>query len=186
MDYTQALPSLQKDPWLSITPRVTSFPGTRAPAYLDAALAQFCVGQNPRYRPHGGRTFCNIFVQDASKALGCEIPHWVAKDGYPALPEAPGAVEMLANMMPQWFQETAPWSGWSQVSELEAIRAAAKGEPAVVVWVNPSGPGHTGVLVPRPGVDPEPWVTQAGAVCGTFPLHGVFGGHRDLSFWRHP
>ena len=71
--------------------------GNRSAANYNAVLDQFSVGNNPRYARRNGNTYCNIFVWDATRAMGAEIPHWVDQQGRPA---EVGAREALGRWMP--------------------------------------------------------------------------------------
>src|SRR5262249_43473699 len=48
--------------WLPLNPPIRSTPAARSPATYDVVIEQFGVERNPRYAPHDGLTFCNIFV----------------------------------------------------------------------------------------------------------------------------
>jgi len=49
----------------------------RSVSSYNAVIDQFGVDRNPRYAPHDGLTFCNIFVSDVTRAMEAPIPHRV-------------------------------------------------------------------------------------------------------------
>jgi hypothetical protein len=113
-------------------------------------VTQFQVETAKRYAAADGKTFCNIFVWDVTRALGCELPHWWLSK------------ELSANGLSEWLKKQGEMHGWSRASELEARGAAEKGLPAIAIWVNPDGgSGHVAVLVPS--ADPtKTEIAQAG------------------------
>jgi hypothetical protein len=148
-------------------------PGT--PLYLaerDAIIAQFRVGDAPRYQPRDRMTFCNIFMSDVTLALGCEIPHMH------------NGVELTVNRTVRELRAGA-FPGWTRVS------TPFTGGVTLVTWFNPSGgPGHVAVVVGAPlPVRPiqDVGVAQAGAICGWFKLSQVFSPRKllDVEYWHH-
>ena len=122
---------------------------TRPPATPDGAsrrraayvgvLEYLRVESNPRYqRGRQGRdeTYCNLFVADATRALGAPIP---------AMIDAPGAPRryLTANAMQDWLLTEGARLGWRRVSAEEAQQAANAGWPTVATW-NPSDPEQPG------------------------------------------
>lgn len=69
--------------WIPIDAPVRGNPSNRNAHTYNEVLNPFAVGNNPRYTPRGGNTSCNIFVWDATRAMGAEIPHWVDDAGNP-------------------------------------------------------------------------------------------------------
>lgn len=130
----------------------------RSPEALRAVLAQFQVETSPRYRPGDGSTYCNIFMWDATRALGCEVPHWVGEEG--------DRRELNCNNTVGWLELHGPAAGWREVKDAETagIHASAGG-PALVIWRNPAPgkPGHVAMFLPSSGVEPR--IAQAGARC---------------------
>jgi len=131
-------------------------PHERSPDALRAVLAQFDVEANPRYRVRDTSgdgvedTFCNIFVWDATRALGCELDHY-DENGR----------ERSANGLALWLETCGPYQDWLQVDASTAGACAARGRPVVAVWRNPGkGPGHVAVLLPPHGAQLR--IAQAG------------------------
>jgi murein DD-endopeptidase MepM/ murein hydrolase activator NlpD len=149
-----------------IYPPLTNAPGARSKNVLDQLINQFAVGNNPRYLPGGGYTYCNIFLWDVTRALGAEIPHWVNAAGKIATPHSSGAYEVNINGGVDWMKDYGvPAHGWRASTADEAQDYANAGKVAVVMWKNPTGHhGHTAVI--RPGeIDSKgPATAQAGSI----------------------
>jgi len=145
-------------------PPLTNSPGQRDRAIYSQLVNQFAVGNNPRYIPGDGNTYCNIFAWDVSRAMGAEIPHWVDSSGQIAAPGAPHASEININGGVNWMRSHGvPQFGWNSCTPDEAQQAANQGKVAVVMWKN-TGSGHGHVAVVRPGTmtDRGPEIAQAG------------------------
>jgi hypothetical protein len=145
-----------------VTPPLTSNINQRDPRLYNEVLDQFAVPNNPRYKPTSSSTWCNIFVSDATKAMGAEIPHWVDSKGNPAKVAAAGAHELSANGVADWLRTSGTKNGWRAVSLDEAQRMANEGKPVVASWKNPNGIGHVAMLRPGDGSG-KVMVAQAGA-----------------------
>jgi hypothetical protein len=144
----------------------------RSPEALAAVIDSAEVETHPRYQPVGGQTWCNIFLWDVTRALGCEIPHWVGK--------APHRRELSANGICLWLRTSQ--REWRRAGAAEALAHAARGGPAVACWENPDGHGHVAVLRP---CATEIRIAQAGRVCfADGPLVRGFGSRRP-EFWIH-
>jgi hypothetical protein len=173
-------------PWQPIrfTFATLSTSARSATAYV-AALDALPLLESPRYQPGKGTTFCNIFVWDATRLLGCEIPHWVDLDGNSC---AMGkGREQTANDMVDWLSENGQRHGWGPCGPATAQLLASRGNPAVAVWKNPDGVGHVAMV--RPGeLHPEkgPHIAQAGK---TNFRHGHvldgFGSGRAVDYYVH-
>lgn len=153
---------------------LTSDPANRSAERYVRVIDQFDVAANPRYRPRNGRTFCNIFVWDVSRAMGAEIPHWWA------------GRELDANATAAWMRMHGPARGWRRVGAAEAQAHASAGRPAVGLARVPGGVGHA-VLV-RPGALTQrgPAIAQAGAVnLSRARADDVFRG-QEPEYWVHP
>ena len=171
--------------WIPLDAPVQNQPGQRNAHRYDQVLNQFGVGSNPRYRPRGGNTYCNIFVWDATRAMGAEIPHWVDQQGNPARVGAPGAWEMDANDTNRWLNRQGAAAGWRRVSASEAQRHANSGAPAVASWKNPGGIGHIGMVRPGEINSRGPAMAQAGSR-NFNDGHVADGfGRRPVEYWIH-
>lgn len=140
----------------------------RHPLTYAAVLNQFAVGNNPRYTPRDpdgdGRenTFCNIFVWDATRAMGAEVPHWVDASGNPC--GVGKGRELNANGVCEWLRTHGPRFGWREVKPLEAQAMANLGHPVVAAWSNPKpkSPGHVAMVRPAAPNPAGPTIAQAG------------------------
>jgi hypothetical protein len=176
-------------PWIPVTAPITSGPGDRRAPLLDLVIRQFQVAVNPRYRQNQmGRseTYCNIFLWDVTRALSCEIPHWVIGDGEISSPG--NGRELDANGVVAWLNRCGPRNGWTRTSAAEAHAAALQGRPAVVVWHNIKGIGHVAIIRPMP-LHPTKGVpiAQAGATnSDTLYLADGFGrAAGQVEYWTH-
>ena len=168
-----------KPPWLPVDAPVQGVPGIRTPeAYLDVCK-QFDVEKNPRYAPKAGKTYCNIYVWDCTKALGCEIPHWFHPvTGQPTAVSA--GAEMRANDMFGWLTVHGSEAGWSPMSPLDASWRANRGDPTVILWRNPRGIGHVAMLLP------DDLIAQAGGTnLWRARVEEGFGTSHPLHFFSH-
>lgn len=160
-------------------------PGERGAMALLQVVRQFDVARSPRYAPTAKDTFCNIFLWDVTRALMCEVPHWVdPSTGDPSYP-GKGNTEHNMNATVLWMEEHGARFGWHRYPEDVACLRAESGHPALALWFNPEprGRGHGALLVP-PCLD-GPMVAQAGAQCfERKPLRAGFGD-RAVTFWIH-
>jgi predicted chitinase/LysM repeat protein len=159
--------------WIPTTPPLTGSASNRNAANYADVIDQFAVGNNPRYTPREGNTFCNIFAWDVTKAMGAEVPHWVDGAGNPT--GVGQGRELDANATNQWLNNEGSRSGWRQVSAQEAQALANQGHPAVASWNNPGGIGHIAVVRPGEVTSQGPAIAQAGA-------HNFNDGHVRDSF----
>ena len=132
--------------------RLTSSVVDRSPARLMAIVAEHHLRGFARYMPRDitgdgvPETFCNLFAQDVSEAMGVLLPR-----------------NTRANQLARWLATLGERVGWGMVGSHVAQRMADEGQLAVSIWVNQSGgPGHIAVLVPSLG-EPGLWIAQAGA-----------------------
>ena len=146
---------LPTEAWRPSSAAVTSDVSSRSAENLREVIDQFDVENSGRYVPYrngtGADTYCNIFLWDVTRALGCEIPHYVdAQTGMPRqYPDVKGAKELGANSTYDWLVEHGGSYGWREVSAEQAQAAANSGKPAVTAWNNPSGrAGHVQVVCP--------------------------------------
>jgi hypothetical protein len=143
--------------------------GDRSAGNLRRVLDQFGVETSARYTPYrGGNTYCNIYVWDATSALGCEVPHYVdSVTGEPrSYPNVTGAYELDANGVHDWLVGRGAEYGWREVSASEAQALANEGYPVVGARKKSGGIGHVGMVCPsKEPYDPSrgPSMTQAGS-----------------------
>ena len=159
--------------WEPVNAPVKSDPSNRSSGRYDDVLNQFAVGVNLRYARRDGNTYCNIFVWDATKAMGAEIPHWVNGN------------ELDANDTNAWLRNHGAAHGWRKATPAEAQTSANRGEPAVASWSNPGGIGHIAMVRPGELTGNGPASAQAG---GHNFNHGHIAngfGSRHPSYWVH-
>lgn len=127
------------EPWKPVLLRILSN-ASRSPKSYVGACAQFDVAKNPRYVGDVRGTYCNIFVWDCTRALGCEVPHWTSgKVGI--------GKEMRTPDMRAWLQDEK--NGWKCRTKEDAIASANFGFPTIMSW-EPTEPGigHVAMLLP--------------------------------------
>lgn len=172
------------DAWKPYPITVFSSVGARSAEAARRVIAALQVATNSRYTPRDGTTFCNIFVWDYSRAMGCEIPHWVGPNGI-SVPVGMGS-ELSANGVARWLVAHGGREGWQRVTELTARARAAQGYPTIVTWDNVGGIGHQAALYPAGYA--ATMIAQAGA--NNFEqgaLSKGFGNRKEplLQFWTH-
>jgi uncharacterized protein YraI len=171
--------------WIPLNAPVQNMPGARSRDSYDQVIDEFGVDRNPRYQPHDGLTFCNIFVSDVTRAMNAQIPHRVSASGDPD----DGGRELTVAGMVDWLHGRGADFGWSQAaSGQDAQTAANAGQPTVVI--TPAGvtfdEEHTAIIRPA-DFDPTngPEMAQAGARClRAVRLAQIFGS-RPVEFWVH-
>lgn len=176
-----------KDPraWVEVTPDITNAEGQRSPDAYKQVAKQFEVETNPRYvKGHSGgsETYCNIFLWDVTKAMGCEVPHWVDVATGVEVPMGKGK-ELSANGVCDWFKTHALKFDWMPCGVGQARKRASAGYPTVVLWKNPGGIGHVAMVLP--GKD-FTHIAQAGS--NNFfdlDLTKGFGSVGPLEFYTH-
>lgn len=162
---------LPEKAWLPTSFTSVSSAGNRSAAALNRVISQFRVESTERYRPNrNGKTYCNIFVWDVTRALGCEIPHYVERQsGDPRYyPNTTGAYELDANGTADWLKQRGADYGWIEISATEAQQYANVGFPVVSAWRSGgNGPGHVQIVCPSRSGDYDPkhgvTVAQAGS-----------------------
>lgn len=180
-----------KDPraWVEVVPDLINTPDKRsAQNYLDT-VRQFEVETNPRYvaghdnNPATGKeTYCNIFLWDVSKAMSCEIPHWV--DPATGVKVAMGkGKENSANGLCDWMTGHALENGWMLCSEKQARVRASAGFPTVCCWKNVGGIGHVSAILP--GMDFTHSAQSGGTNFFDKNLRNGFGNISPLTFYTH-
>lgn len=144
--------------WLPIDPPSKKLPLTANK--LHAVVKELDVEKSPRYAAVDGKTKCNIFVWDVTRAMGCEIPHWVTHlpDGAPTSPGSTNA-ELSANGIVRWLETRGQESyGWTEVDKATAFDAAARNHVVILGWdAGGRKTGHVAILLP------EGTIAQAGA-----------------------
>ncbi len=152
-------------PSLEITPHLSNYEGNRSADAYNEVLADLNVENRQRYQRTSTATWCNIYVWDATKAMGCEIPHYYNRvTGAPLSRDYclqhPGEYyEMSAIRMTNWLCDHGSEYGWVECTAEEAIAHANMGQPTVcaatttghVAMVAPQGDGESGVMISQAG-----------------------------------
>lgn len=151
----------------AVTPLYTSQPGERNGAVYRRVLDQFNVENNPRYAVNKrgvGDTYCNIYVWDATRAMGAEIPHYIDPATYEPryYPDTKGARELNVPGMCDWLNKKGGEYGWFTVSDQQAQAMANAGYPVIALTqshVSMVSPSADGQFDPKRGVA----IAQAGS-----------------------
>jgi hypothetical protein len=141
----------------------------RDPAVTTLVVKQFApdlADPGSRYAKDIHGTYCNIFVWDVTRALGCEVPHWVNKR------------ETTANDLADWLADLS--NGWNETDDPEKL--ARGGLPIVAVWKNPQGHGHIAIGYMDGGGFA---IAQAGGKNFESGTVAEGFGKRDVKFYYH-
>jgi hypothetical protein len=163
----------QRDLWKAATAPVQNREGHRSKAVLTQVLNQFAVGKNPRYDPDApNKPRGHIFVWDVSRAMGCEVPHFV------------GAKELSLAQTVDWLRHEGPMRGWRRLDMHEVFEAANEGY-LVLAIPKDIKLKHLGIVPPQAmNDDARPLVTGAGITRGTAKIIEMFG-HKQAEFFVH-
>ncbi|MBX7101934.1 MAG: hypothetical protein K1X89_29730 [Myxococcaceae bacterium] len=133
---------------VSLQPPVQSREGRRSGALLRNVIHQFGVANNPRYEADGRG---HIFVWDVSKAMHCEIPHFM------------GMRELTLGQTVDWIRLEGPMRGWTRTS-LEGALEAAQGGHLVIALPKDIKVKQLAVVLPEKTLAPDlkPFVAAAG------------------------
>ena len=162
------------EPWMAVTAPLQSQEGRRSAPLYASVIDQFAAGHNPRYLPDPpAKPRAHLFVWDVSRAMGCEVPHFL------------GGKEMSLLETVDWIRREAPMRGWRR---LDAGRATAAAERGELVLAIPRDPRQRLVAVVRPGglgPDGFPRVASANLKRGAnLGANEVLG--RLIEYYGHP
>lgn len=162
-----------RDVWKAIVAPIQSVHGQRSGAIYAKVLAQFDVGANPRYEPDGpDKNRGHIFIWDVTRAMGCEIPHFV------------GAKELSLSQTCDWLRHEAPMRGWRKVSDNDVFGAAQAGYPLIAV-PREIRLRQLAFIPPQPPNGGRPFCTGAGLKRGVnLPVLEVLGV-RVVDYFGH-
>jgi len=183
---------LPLEPWRPATPAITNSADERSPERYRAVINQFNVETAERYKPgREGKTYCNIFVWDVTRAMGAEMPLYTEPDtGIPrSYPDTKGARSMGAIAMCDWLSTHGMNYGWREVNAETAQMHANQGKPAIT---SAGGIGHVQVICPSRdgGYDPIRGVTiaQAGSIVTNYThLSSTYNtsSQKSVRYWIH-
>ena len=132
-------------PWKSITIPAESLPyGAHKQRQI---IKELDVENSPRYKPGGGKTYCNIFVSDFLDAMGLPPTH------------VEGGVELSANAMIEWLASPkGAGTGWIEADRETALGAAERGHVVLITYFQHARgrSGHIAIVLP------EGTIAQAG------------------------
>ncbi len=143
---------VNRDLWKAVQAPVQSREGRRSAALYRMVINQFAVGNNPRYEndaPDKARG--HIFVWDVSRAMNCEIPHFV------------GAKELSLAQTVDWLRHEGPMRGWTRATLEDAHQQALAGHLAIAIPKDIKIK-HLAVILPEDDTAPDgkPFVAAAG------------------------
>lgn len=125
------------DVWKAVQAPLQSREGKRSRQIYDLLIKQFGVTVNPRYADDApGKHRGHIFVWDVSRAMNCEIPHFV------------GAKELTLAQTCDWVRHEGPMRGWKRVSGDDIFTAANNGR-LVIALPRETRTKHIAVVAPQ-------------------------------------
>jgi hypothetical protein len=133
------------------------------------------VAHNARYEPDAPeRPRGHIFVWDVSRAMGCEVPHFV------------GAKELSLGQTVDWLRHEGPMRGWVRLDGSETFEHAAAGYLVVAV-PKEVRLKHLAVVYPQsPPADFRPLMCGAGVQRGWGLTAAQLFGTSAAEFFTHP
>ncbi len=127
-----------RDVWIAVQAPLQSREGKRSRDLYENVIKQFGVTVNPRYGEDApGKVRGHIFVWDVSRAMNCEIPHFV------------GAKELTLAQTCDWLRHEGPMRGWKRCSGGDIIEAANSGR-LVIALPREMRTKHLAVVTPQP------------------------------------
>ncbi len=111
-----------RDVWIAVQAPLQSREGKRSNETYDMLVKQFGVTVNPRYADDApGKVRGHIFVWDVSRAMNCEIPHFV------------GAKELSLAQTCDWLRHEGPMRGWKRLGPNDVLEAANSGRLVIAL-----------------------------------------------------
>lgn len=164
----------RRDVWKAVQAPVQSREGKRTRELLEQVIRQFAVSTNPRYGEDApGKPRAHIFAWDVSRAMGCEIPHFV------------GAKELTLAQTCDWLRHEGPMRGWHRVGEYEVLEAVDKGQ-LVIAMPKDIKVKLLAVVAPQePPADMKPRLTGACLKRGSGFSNMDCFGVRPVEFFTH-
>jgi hypothetical protein len=165
-----------------------------------------------RYKPHGGRTFCNIYAHDYCHLAGCFLPRvWWSPAAIEALTQGLAVEpklgmtidEQRANDLFRWLRDFGERFGWRRTGTLTKLQTEVdQGAVGLLVArrVVDGQSGHISVVVPETNEHTARRSTAGDVVA---PLQSQAGstnfrygrgktnwwtdaGFAEFAFWIHP
>lgn len=130
-----------RDVWIAVQAPLQSREGKRSKELYENVVRQFGVTVNPRYGEDApGKIRGHIFVWDVSRAMNCEIPHFV------------GAKELTLAQTCDWLRHEGPMRGWKRCSGEDILNAINAGK-LVIALPRETRTKHIAVVMPQPMPD---------------------------------
>ena len=127
-----------RDVWIAVQAPLQSREGRRSKEIYEMVIKQFGVTVNPRYADDApGKIRGHIFAWDVSRAMNCEIPHFV------------GAKELSLAQTCDWVRHEGPMRGWKRVSEAGEIVEIANSGKMVVALPRETRTKHIALVAPQ-------------------------------------
>ncbi|MEW6430282.1 MAG: hypothetical protein AB1730_02135 [Myxococcota bacterium] len=164
----------RRDVWKAVQAPVQSREGKRSRELLEQVIRQFAVSTNPRYGEDApGKPRAHIFAWDVSRAMGCEIPHFV------------GAKELTLAQTCDWLRHEGPMRGWHRVGEYDVLDAVNRGQLVIALPKDIKVKLLAVVAPQEPAPDGKPRLTGACLKRGYgFTPQECFGV-RPVEFFTH-
>jgi|APLak6261679142_1056127.scaffolds.fasta_scaffold00016_56 hypothetical protein len=149
-----------RDVWKAVQAPLQSREGRRTKELYESVVKQFGPAVNPRYDDDApGKIRGHIFVWDVSRAMNCEIPHFV------------GAKELTLAQTCDWLRHEGPMRGWKRVSDTDVIDRANEGH-LVIALPRELRTKHIAVVLPQDyPSDNSPRLTGIGLRRGDGGIH---------------
>lgn len=163
-----------RDVWKAVQAPVQSREGRRSVEVYEQVIKQFAVATNPRYDPDApGKPRGHIFVWDISRAMNCEIPHFV------------GAKELSLAQTCDWLRHEGPMRGWRKIEEEQTFEGANEGY-LVIAIPKDVRTKFIAIVAPQPmNDDARPQLLGAALKKGAGTVQELFGV-RMAEFFVHP
>ena len=127
-----------RDVWIAVQAPLQSREGRRSKEIYEMVIKQFGVTVNPRYGEDApGKIRGHIFAWDVSRAMNCEIPHFV------------GAKELSLAQTCDWVRHEGPMRGWKRVAAINEVIELANSGKMVVALPRETRTKHIALIGPQ-------------------------------------
>jgi hypothetical protein len=128
-----------RDVWIAVQAPLQSREGKRNRELLENVIRQFGVTVNPRYDEEApGKGRGHIFVWDVSRAMNCEIPHFV------------GAKELTLAQTCDWVRHEGPMRQWKRLPSPEEAFEMANSGKLVIALPRETRTKFIAIVAPQP------------------------------------
>ncbi len=164
-----------RDLFKAVQAPVQSREGRRSQRIYQQVIAQFAIGHNARYEPDGpGRPRGHIYVWDVSRAMNCEVPHFL------------GVKELSLTQTVDWLRAEGPSRGWLRADPKTVVELAGAGQLVIAV-PKEIRLKQMGIVIPEPAdKDGRPRLAGAGVkLGGNLSVYELLGAYA-AEFFMHP